>query len=115
MSKPPRDLVRPEVLAMKAYHVAPAQGMVKLDAMENPLSRCPRPGAGAWASASPRSRSTAIPIPTAPELKRRLREAMGIPAGLGIVLGNGSDELIQILSLALARPARWRWRRSHRS
>src|SRR5688572_12582930 len=44
------------------------------------------------------------PDPTAPELKRLLREAMGIPASLGVVLGNGSDELIQMLSLALARP-----------
>jgi histidinol-phosphate aminotransferase len=32
----PEDLVRPEVLALKAYHVPEAQGMVKLDAMENP-------------------------------------------------------------------------------
>jgi histidinol-phosphate aminotransferase len=44
------------------------------------------------------------PDPTAPELKRLLRLAMGIPASLGVVLGNGSDELIQMLSLALARP-----------
>ena len=32
----PEKLVRPEILALKAYHVAPAEGMVKLDAMENP-------------------------------------------------------------------------------
>ena len=32
----PEELVRPEILALKAYHVAPAEGMVKLDAMENP-------------------------------------------------------------------------------
>jgi len=32
----PEQLVRPEILALKAYHVAPAEGMVKLDAMENP-------------------------------------------------------------------------------
>jgi histidinol-phosphate aminotransferase len=29
---------------------------------------------------------------------------MGIPDGLEVVLGNGSDEIIQIVSLALARP-----------
>ena len=29
-------LVRPEVRALNAYHVPPATGMVKLDAMENP-------------------------------------------------------------------------------
>ena len=38
------------------------------------------------------------------ELKQRLRDAMGIPPALEIVLGNGSDEVIQMLSLLLARP-----------
>ena len=32
----PEKLVRPEILALKAYHVPPSKGMVKLDAMENP-------------------------------------------------------------------------------
>ena len=32
----PEDLVRPEILALKAYPVASSDGMVKLDAMENP-------------------------------------------------------------------------------
>ena len=32
----PEDLVRPEILALKAYPVASSEGMVKLDAMENP-------------------------------------------------------------------------------
>jgi histidinol-phosphate aminotransferase len=36
MSKRPAGLVRPEILATSAYHVAPARGLVKLDAMENP-------------------------------------------------------------------------------
>ena len=33
----PADLVRPEILALSAYPVADAEGMVKLDAMENPF------------------------------------------------------------------------------
>ena len=32
------DLVRPEILALKAYPVPSSDGMVKLDAMENPYS-----------------------------------------------------------------------------
>ena len=32
----PDRLLRQEVLALHAYHVPPAIGMVKLDAMENP-------------------------------------------------------------------------------
>ena len=34
----PEDLVRPEILALKAYPVPSAEGMVKLDAMENPYT-----------------------------------------------------------------------------
>ena len=103
MSKSPRDLVRPEVLAMRAYHVAPAQGMVKLDAMENPY-RLP-----ADLSAALGKRLAGVALNRYPDaelagLKRALRAAMGIPEALAIVLGNGSDEIIQIVSLALARP-----------
>ena len=34
----PEELVRPEILALKAYHVPESEGMVKLDAMENPYA-----------------------------------------------------------------------------
>src|SRR2546430_15602412 len=44
------------------------------------------------------------PDPAAPALKRALREAMRIPDSLEILLGNGSDEILQIVSLALAKP-----------
>jgi histidinol-phosphate aminotransferase len=44
------------------------------------------------------------PDPTAPRLKQALREAMGIPDSLEVLLGNGSDEVLQLISLALARP-----------
>jgi histidinol-phosphate aminotransferase len=44
------------------------------------------------------------PDPTAKRLHARVRESMGIPDSLGVMLGNGSDELLQIVSLALARP-----------
>jgi histidinol-phosphate aminotransferase len=39
-------------------------------------------------------------------LKDKLRAAMGIPDNLSIMLGNGSDELIQIIAMALAGPER---------
>jgi histidinol-phosphate aminotransferase len=32
------EWVRPEVRAQRAYHVPDAEGMIKLDAMENPYS-----------------------------------------------------------------------------
>ena len=103
MGKDLRDLVRPEVLAMKAYHVAPARGMVKLDAMENPY-RLPPHLARELGERLAGVEVNRYPDPTAPELKRRLREAMGMPGHLDVVLGNGSDELIQMISLLVARP-----------
>jgi histidinol-phosphate aminotransferase len=103
VSKEPRDLVRDEILALRAYHVAPAQGMVKLDAMENPY-RLPEPLAARMGELLAGIAVNRYPDPVAAGLKARLREAMGIPPRLAIVLGNGSDELIQIASLALARP-----------
>jgi histidinol-phosphate aminotransferase len=103
VSKSPRDLVRPEVLALRAYHVAPSQGRVKLDAMENPY-RLPPDLARAMGERLAEVAVNRYPDPTAPGLRRRLREAMGIPEALGLVLGNGSDEIIQIVSTALARP-----------
>jgi len=88
---------------MRAYAVEPAQGMVKLDAMENPY-RLPPELARAMGERLAGVAINRYPDPSATALKAALREAMGIPAGLGVVLGNGSDELIQMLSLALARP-----------
>ena len=103
MGAGPKDLVRPEILSQKAYHVAPAQGLVKLDAMENPHSL----PADLMAEMGRRLQQVAInryPDPSGAALKQALRRSMRIPAGLEIVLGNGSDEIIQMLSLALAKP-----------
>ena len=32
------QLIRPEIRALKAYHVPDASGLIKLDAMENPYA-----------------------------------------------------------------------------
>ena len=103
MSKPPKDLVREEVLALTAYHVGEAAGMVKLDAMENPyvLPQALRREIAALVAGAPLNR---YPNPQAPELKARLRQAMAIPEAFEILLGNGSDELIHIMVQAMARP-----------
>jgi histidinol-phosphate aminotransferase len=103
VSKGPEDLVREEIRALKAYHVPSAEGMVKLDAMENPY-RLPAELAARMGERLSRVAVNRYPDPLAAELKARLRDAMAVPQGLDLVLGNGSDELIQIISLALARP-----------
>jgi histidinol-phosphate aminotransferase len=101
--KTPKELVREEVLAMSAYHVAGAAGMVKLAAMENPyaLPAELRREIGELAADAAINR---YPNPQAPELKARLRRTMGIADDFDILIGNGSDEIIQILVQALARP-----------
>jgi histidinol-phosphate aminotransferase len=103
VSKDPASLVRDEIRALKAYHVAPAAGLVKLDAMENPYP-LPESLAREMAEGLARVAINRYPDPTAPGLKQALRKAMAVPEGLDILLGNGSDEILQIISLALARP-----------
>jgi histidinol-phosphate aminotransferase len=98
----PDQLVRPEILRLSAYHVPDARGMVKLDAMENPY-RLPAELARALGEVLAATPINRYPDPRADGLKTVLRQAFSIPAQLEILLGNGSDELIQILALALAR------------
>lgn len=103
MSKGPDSLVRPEIRALRAYHVAPARDMVKLDAMENPY---PLPGdlAAEMGRRLARVAVNRYPDPAAPGLKARLRDAMRIPEHLDLLLGNGSDEVLQVIAMAIARP-----------
>jgi len=95
--------VRPEIRAIHAYHVADASGMIKLDAMENPYT-WPEPMRSAWQKMLSSTDVNRYPDPTARELSARLRKSLEVPAGMEIVLGNGSDEIIQMLALAVAAP-----------
>ena len=94
--------IRQDVQSAAAYAVQPSAGMVKLDAMENPYG-----------------------LP--PELQRELGERLGraalnryplgkgdvaaalarhfeVPVGCRVAIGNGSDELIDLLSVACHHP-----------
>ncbi len=99
----PQKLVRPEILALKAYHVADAGRMVKLDAMENPY---PLPPAlrRELAEVLSRVELNRYPEPSGRELRALIARKMHVPQGMELLLGNGSDDLIQIVTLALARP-----------
>jgi len=96
-------VVRPEVRALSAYAVARADGMIKLDAMENPFT-LPAELRARIASAVKDVPVNRYPDGGAHAVKAALRETLSLPASLGLVLGNGSDELIQIITSALARP-----------
>ena len=96
-------VVRPEIRALKPYEVAQATGMIKLDAMENPY-RLPADVRANIAAAVADVSINRYPDGGAANVKAALREAFAIPENLGIVLGNGSDELIQMLTVAVAAP-----------
>jgi histidinol-phosphate aminotransferase len=103
MPKTPEDVIRDEVRALKAYPVPDSTGMVKLDAMENPYPLPPELR-GRIARLVEQAALNRYPDPSAPALKERLRRTFGVPDGLELLLGNGSDELIQMLALAARRP-----------
>jgi histidinol-phosphate aminotransferase len=99
----PDKLVRPEVLAMSAYAVADAAGMVKLDAMENPYP-LPAKLRRELAEHLANVELNRYPEPNPAALRELIARKMKVPAGIDLLLGNGSDDLIQVLTLALARP-----------
>ena len=97
--------IKPEIRSMTAYHVGDAQGMIKLDAMENPYN-WDDDVVESWLATLRNVHLNRYPDPSANQVKQRLREMMDIPASQDIVLGNGSDELIQLLALAVSAPGK---------
>ena len=98
-----QQLVREEIRALSAYHVPSATGMVKLDAMENPY-RLPEAVRDEIGRAVADALINRYPDPAAPELAAALRRSFNIPPGAGLLIGNGSDEIITIVTQTLAKP-----------
>ncbi len=99
----PESLIRAEVVALQAYHVPAADGAIKLDAMENPYDWPPEMVAQ-WQLLKADTPVNRYPDAGAVELKSALRIAMEIGDEHALLLGNGSDEIIQIIATAMARP-----------
>jgi histidinol-phosphate aminotransferase len=99
MPKRPEDAIRAEIRALKGYTVPHSEGMVKLDAMENPypLPAELRARLGRLVEQASLNRYPDLP---ATELKADLKRVLGVPDGMELVLGNGSDELIQMVCMA---------------
>jgi len=98
-----QDVFRPDVRAMHAYVVQDAAGYIKLDAMENPFTLPP----ALQAELGQRLGQVALnryPGVRIADLHAALRSHAHVPADYGLVLGNGSDELISLLSVACAQP-----------
>ena len=95
--------IRADVRAMHAYTVQAADGLLKMDAMENPFGLPP----ALQAALGQRLGALALnryPGPRTEVLRDALARHAGMPEGCALMLGNGSDELISLVALACARP-----------
>jgi histidinol-phosphate aminotransferase len=96
--------IRQDVTSSAGYAIQPSAGMVKLDAMENPFTLPP----ALKRALGERLSDVAInryPINKG-EVAAALAQHFEVPAGCKVIAGNGSDELIDLLSVACFDPAR---------
>jgi histidinol-phosphate aminotransferase len=92
--------LRPDIKAINAYHVPASENMVKLDAMESPFPLSDKL-IEQYSACLANAQLNRYPNPNAIELQQALRALMDIPADCGVLLGNGSDELIQLINLKI--------------
>jgi histidinol-phosphate aminotransferase len=98
-----RAVIRQDVQSMHGYAIQPSAGFVKLDAMENPFRLSPalQAGLGARLGAVALNRYPAARID---DVVQALGRHVDLPEGCSLILGNGSDELINLLALACDVP-----------
>ena len=100
------NFIRDDIKAMSAYRIADLpEGFIKLDAMESPyhpFARFPELS-NEWLRLIAQAPIQLYPNPAASGLQDTLRKAFDIPEAAVIALGNGSDELIQFLTLLVAQ------------
>lgn len=96
------NLIQPQVRALAAYHVDETPMRIKLDAMENPFSlpAAVRRDIAAMVRNTPINR---YPDPSAKELKKSIASLWSMKPDQ-MLLGNGSDELIQAIIFAFGGP-----------
>jgi len=95
--------LRQDVQGMAAYAIQPSAGLVKLDAMENPF-RLPEALQRELGERLGRVAINRYPGAGIAELAERLAHFVALPDGCALMLGNGSDELIDLLSVACDVP-----------
>src|SRR4051812_17162323 len=98
-----RRVLRQDVQDMHGDAVQPSAGMVKIDTMENPFALPPelQRELGARLASLPLNR---YPAERGDALRAELARHARMPQGCDIMLGNGSDELISLLTLAADVP-----------
>ncbi|NPU86051.1 MAG: histidinol-phosphate transaminase [Syntrophaceae bacterium] len=97
-----RSLVREGVAGQEAYFVEDVPARIKLDANENPYP-LPMQLRNKLFAAMKSVNLHHYPEPGSPRLQRAYARHFGVGEDM-ILIGNGSDEAIAILSTALARP-----------
>ena len=91
-------MIRGDIRALSAYAVPDSSGMIKLDAMENPYA-LPNELREAWAKRLAATEINRYPDACMEELRTAIGKQNGLTAE-HVLLGNGSDELIQMLLMA---------------
>jgi histidinol-phosphate aminotransferase len=99
----PLRFIRQDVQSMHAYAVQDSKGFIKLDAMENPYT-LPAPLQQALGERLGKLAINRYPGARIDDLKAALRAYAQVPADHGLMLGNGSDELISLLAMACDVP-----------
>ena len=103
MSAHPLRFIRQDIQSMHAYAIQPSEGMVKLDAMENPFT-LPAPLQAALGQRLGAVAVNRYPGQRIEDLKQALAAYVDLPPGYALMLGNGSDELIALLAMACDMP-----------
>jgi histidinol-phosphate aminotransferase len=98
-SPSPLKFIRQDVQSMHAYAVQDSKGFIKLDAMENPYS-LPMELQALLGERLGKVAINRYPGVRIDDLKTALRTYAQVPASHGLMLGNGSDELISLLAMA---------------
>ena len=99
---PALERIRADVQAMHAYLVQSSEGLLKLDAMENPYG-LPPDLQQALGERLGRVAINRYPGTRFNDLKAALARHARLPEGWALMLGNGSDELITLLALCCSR------------
>ena len=94
-------IFRPQILEMSGYKVADATHYIKLDAMENPYN-LPDEIIDQWLETLKDCDLNRYPDPIARDLNVIIKQVNHIPDAFDVLLGNGSDEIIQLLLMALS-------------
>jgi histidinol-phosphate aminotransferase len=95
--------IRRDIQSMHGYAVQPSAGLVKIDTMENPY-RLPPPLQRLLGERLGQVAINRYPAERTEDLRVALAEHAALPPDCALTLGNGSDELITMLSMACDVP-----------